>query len=142
MTLCWKIHYPQSMAVFFYKFFKLLCSMLRCGIHCNGSFVTSLQQFLTNLRNVEPLNFFPVGNTDANPILHRKSPVSGDLRNKSVILFSPWATMGRALEHDPATALFHPVYTAQNRLVLRTKSTVSRIFATLQSLCWLPCFCV
>ena len=87
--------------------------------------------FLTNLRNVEPLHFFPVENTYANPILHRKSSVSGDLQNKSAILFDPWAIMDHALEHDPAAALFHPVYTAQNRHVLRTKSTASRIFATL-----------
>ena len=90
--------------------------------------------FLTNLRNVEPSNFFPVESTGANPILHRKSPVSGDLQNKLGIFFGPWATVDRALGHGSAATLSRSVYTSQNRPVLRTKSTVSGIFATLLSL--------
>ena len=87
--------------------------------------------FLTNLRNVGPSNFFSVKNTDVNPILHRRLPFSDDLQNKSAVLSGPLVTMDRALEHSHATVLFHLSHTAQNRPVLRTKSTVSVIFATL-----------
>ena len=115
--------------------------MLERSIHCNGPLSLRSSSFLTNLRTSSRQIFFPVENTGANQILHRKSPVSGDLQNKLGIFFDPWAAMDRALGHDPAAALFHPVYASQNRPVLRTKSTVSRIFATLLSLRWLPCFC-
>ena len=139
---CGKVHYPQSVTVLFYKFFKILCSVLGCGIHYNGSFVASSQQFFDKFEKRRAVEFFfPVESTGANPILHRKSPVSGDLRNKSEILFGLRVTMGRALGHGPAAALSRPAYTAQNRPVLRTKSAVSGIFATLLSLRRLPCFC-
>ena len=125
------MQYPQPVTVLFYKFFKRLCFMLGCGIRHSGSLVALFQQFFDKFEKCRAVAFFPVENTYANPILHRKSSVSGDLQNKSAILFDPWAIMDHALEHDPAAALFHPVYTAQNRHVLRTKSTASRIFATL-----------
>ena len=53
--------------------------MLRYGIHYNGSFATSFQQFFDKFEKRRTVEFFPVENTDANPILHRKLPVFNDL---------------------------------------------------------------
>ena len=137
-----EIHYSQLVTVLFYKFFKLFCPVLGCSIHYKGYFVAQFQQSFDKFERYWTAEFLFLQKILAQIRYCAVDYLPRMISKTSLQYFLARGRPWTALWNSHAAVLFNSLHTSQSRPVLRTKSAASRIFATVPSLCRLPCFCV